>query len=239
MGSQENWQGRVHPSLINSWRLKGAPMGQGWLPALRGEVLRDKNGSLLCLEVLWKACSECPSFLHKVKLFSSRKPVYFLPCPKLEMQNTSFTTEPLSIKSMGVMQELEVDWIKAVPAGNLLTHPTLLTDTTQIQSYVYAWSQDRQNTAFLQRSISLSPSSLDISQRGKKWDCFKVGSSVYSQYTAAFPTSPWHGSHYTADVAFPLSLSSLFPPPNHFLDQLNWLGQKKLVQVSFKEATQP
>lgn len=142
------------------------------------------------------------------------------------MQNASFTTEPLSIKSMGAMQELEVRWIKAVPAGNLLTHPTLLTDTTQIHSYICAWSQDRKNTAFLQRSISLLPSSLDLRQRGKKGDCFKVGSSVYLQYAATFPTSPWHGSHYTADVAFLLSLSSLFPPSNHFFDQLNRLGQK-------------
>lgn len=50
---------------------------------------------------------------------------------------------------------------------------------------------------------------------------------MYLQYAATFPTSPWHGSHYTADVAFLLSLSSLFPPSNHFFDQLNWLGQKK------------
>lgn len=96
-----------------------------------------------------------------------------------------------------------------------------------MQIYILAWSQDRQNTLFLQRSISLSPSRLDLSWRGKKCDCFKVGSSVYLQHAATFPISLWRGSHYTAGLAFLLSLSSLFLPHNHFFGQLNWLGQQK------------
>lgn len=107
MTSQENREGRVRWSLINSWRWKGVHLGQGWLPALRGEVPSNKTRFLLCLEILWKNCSECLYFLHKVNFFFlCRKPVYFLPCPKLVMQKASFTTEPLSIKSMGAIKEL-------------------------------------------------------------------------------------------------------------------------------------
>lgn len=80
-------------------------MGQGWLPALREEMQRDKNGWSSLPEDILKDCSECPSFLCKVNVFLSRKPVFFLPCPKLEMQNASFTAEPLSIKLMGTEQE--------------------------------------------------------------------------------------------------------------------------------------
>lgn len=84
-------------------------MGQGWLMALKEKILKDKNMSLLCLEIVQKDCSECPSFLNKVSLFPSRKLVYYLPCPKLEMQNTLFTTED-SIKSRDTMQNLK--WIE-------------------------------------------------------------------------------------------------------------------------------
>lgn len=67
--SQENREGRVHWSLINSWRWKGVHLGQGWLPALRGEVPSNKTRFLLCLEILWKNCSEYLYFLHKVNFF--------------------------------------------------------------------------------------------------------------------------------------------------------------------------
>lgn len=63
-----------------------------------------------CLEILQKDCSECPSFLNKVRLFLSRKPFYYLPCPKFDMQNTSFITEVVSIKSRDTMQNLK--WIE-------------------------------------------------------------------------------------------------------------------------------
>lgn len=197
-------------------------MGQGWLTALKEKVLRDKNMSLLCQEILQKDCSECPSFLNKVSLFLSKKPVYYLPCPKLEMQNASFTAEVLSIKSRGTMQNLK--WIEQKQFRQgiywhiLVRHPTLLTDTQiQIQSYICAWSQDRQNISFLQNSISLFPSSVDLRQRFRKQDCIEVGSSMCLKcWHISTQPMAWLSLH--SRCGFSSFSFSLFSLSNDFFD---------------------
>lgn len=143
------------------------------------------------------------------------------------MQNTSFTTEILSIKSRGTMQTwsgLNKSSSSKEFTDTSYWHPTLLTDT-QIHSYTCAWSKDRQNTEFLQKSLLPSHPALisgsDLENRiASKWGAACAWNSATS------PTSLWHGFHYTVDVAFLLSLSSFFPLSNDFFDHLDRLGQQ-------------
>jgi len=102
--------GGKSPSKLNQQlKTKGVSHGQGWLPALRGEVLKDKMGPFFAWRYSERTAQNVLPSCTRLFFFLSRKPVYFLPHPKLEMQNASFNTEPLSIKSMGSTQELEVD----------------------------------------------------------------------------------------------------------------------------------
>lgn len=106
----------------------------------------------------------------------------------------------------------------------LLRHPTLLTDT-QIQSYICAWSQDRQNTAFLQKSTSPFPSSLDLRQRFRKQGCIKVGSSICLK-SCHISTQPmaWLSIHSRCGFS---SFSFLSLPSMQWLfDHLDRLGQQ-------------
>lgn len=149
---------------------------------------------------------------------------------------------------MGTMQELEQDWIKAIPGGNLLTHLTLLTAwqegwiqwPPEVPSNIsflwfYAWQYADAELHMclfkIQAKHCIStkvplPFSFQVSSQPerKKRDYFKVARSMCLQHAATFPNSPWHD---TADRAFLTSLCSLFSPSNHFFDQLNWLGQQK------------
>lgn len=134
--------------------------------------------------------------------------------------------------------QLEVDWTKTIPAKNLLTHllrhPTLLTDT-QIQSYICAWTQDRQNIAFLQKSTSLFPSSLDLRQRFKKQDFIKVGSSMCLK-CCHISTQPmaWLSLHRGCGFCF-LSFLSFLSSQLLFWSS----GQIRQTKSQFKCSTQP
>lgn len=189
-------------------------------------MLRDKNKSLLCLQILQKDCSECPSFLNKVRLFLSRKPVDYLPCPKFDMQNIYHRDGQHQVK--GHHAKLEVDWTKAVPAWNLLTHPTETSYFVdwQIQATYVPGHKTGKTLHFCRIPLPSSHPALISGRDLENRIASKLGVAC-SWNDATFPPSLWHGFHYTIDVAFPLSLSSLFSLSNAFFDHLDRLGQHK------------
>lgn len=184
------------------------PWAKASLELWKKKVLRDKTRSLLCLEILQKGCSECSSFLNKASLFLSRKPVYDLACPKLDMQNTSFTTEVLSIKSRDTMQNLK--WIERKQFQQGIYWHILLCWLTLRFRATYVPRHRIGKTLHFWKSPLLSSHPALISGRDLENKTASKWGVACAWNAATFPPSLWHGSHYTEDVAFLHSLSSLF-----------------------------